>query len=99
MTLAGYWQMRRYELEHRPLRPKYLYASSSTGAEGMLGKQAIVRAECAPEGTVRVRNELWRARALDSASLPVGATVIVREVDGLCLLVESVSPNENRTDG
>jgi membrane protein implicated in regulation of membrane protease activity len=65
----------------------------------MLGKQAIVRAECAPEGTVRVRNELWRARALDSASLPVGATVIVREVDGLCLLVESVSPNENRTDG
>jgi hypothetical protein len=68
MTLAGYWQMRRYELEHGPLRPKYLYASSSTGAEGMLGKQAIVRAKStgsafSSKASVRTRTERMARRS------------------------------------
>ena len=87
-SVVSYWQIRCHELRHGPLRAKLLYTQSTTGAEGMLGRAAVVQAVCAPEGTVRVGSELWRARCLDGAALQVGQAVLVREVDGLCLLVE-----------
>jgi membrane protein implicated in regulation of membrane protease activity len=89
-SAVNLWHIRRYELQHGPLRAKLIYTQSTTGAEGMLGRHAVVQAACAPEGTVRVRSELWRARSLDDTSLQVGEAVVVREVDGLCLLVERV---------
>src|SRR5687768_1774137 len=57
------------------------------GAEGMLGERATVVEACAPEGIVRVRGELWKARANDVESLAVGERAKVLAVDGLLVTV------------
>lgn len=87
-SVAMYVEIRRYEVLRGPLRTKTRYAQSTTGAEGMLGKCGVVQTDCAPEGTVRVHGELWRARALDPMPIHVGEAVLIRELEGLCLLVE-----------
>ena len=56
------------------------------GAEALVGRRAIVAADCMPEGQVRVAGELWQARCAPGAD--VGDEVVVREVDGLTLVVE-----------
>jgi membrane-bound serine protease (ClpP class) len=58
----------------------------STGAEGMLGEIGVVADPCRPEGTVRLRGEIWRARCPGGAA--PGETVKVIAVDGLTLEVE-----------
>jgi membrane protein implicated in regulation of membrane protease activity len=57
------------------------------GVEALLGRRAVVAADCMPEGQVRVAGELWRARC--DAGAGVGDEVVVREVDGLTLVVEA----------
>lgn len=59
---------------------------SVVGAEALVGQRAVVAADCMPEGQVRVAGELWRARC--EAGAGVGDEVVVREVDGLTLVVE-----------
>ena len=56
------------------------------GAEALVGRRAVVAADCMPEGQVRVAGELWRARCRAGAS--VGEEVVVQEVEGLTLVVE-----------
>jgi membrane protein implicated in regulation of membrane protease activity len=56
------------------------------GAEALVGRTAVVSADCMPEGQVRVAGELWRARCRAGAG--AGDEVVVREVDGLTLVVE-----------
>jgi membrane-bound serine protease (ClpP class) len=56
------------------------------GAEALVGRTAVVAADCMPEGQVRVAGELWRARC--DAGARAGDEVVVREVDGLTLVVE-----------
>ena len=57
------------------------------GAEGMLGERATVIEECAPEGIVRVRGELWKAHADGGESLLAGERAKVLAVDGLVVTV------------
>lgn len=57
----------------------------STGAEGLVGEVAEVIEACDPEGRVRLRGELWNARA--SGPLSVGSAARVVGVDGLTLEV------------
>ena len=59
-----------------------------TGADAMIGRQALVRAvyEAAGTGQVEVRGELWQARTGDA--LAVGEAVLVKAVYGLVLVVE-----------
>ncbi|MGH9534855.1 MAG: NfeD family protein [Terriglobales bacterium] len=61
----------------------------TTGAQGMVGAIAIVRTALAPEGTVRIHGEIWRARS--EAPATPGAQVCVRAVRGLLLEVEPVA--------
>ncbi len=56
------------------------------GPETLLGMRAEVVQPCSPVGLVRVRGELWNARA--SAPVDAGETVIVSGMDGLTLRVE-----------
>lgn len=56
------------------------------GAEALVGRRAVVSADCLPEGQVRVAGELWRAQC--RAGARAGEEVVVREVDGLTLVVE-----------
>jgi membrane protein implicated in regulation of membrane protease activity len=60
---------------------------SVVGAEALVGRRAVVSADCMPEGQVRVAGELWKARCEAGAS--AGDEVVVREVHGLMLLVET----------
>jgi membrane-bound serine protease (ClpP class) len=64
-----------------------------TGPQAMVGRWAVAVTDLAPAGEVEIRGELWRAALLDSgASVSVGASVVVRQVDGLTLLVEAGEP-------
>ena len=62
---------------------------SLVGAQAMIGSVAEVRTPLAPSGQVEVRGELWRATLEGGGYQPAGATVIVRGVHGLDLLVET----------
>ena len=59
---------------------------AAVGAEALVGRRAVVSSDCMPEGQVRVAGELWRARCAGGAS--AGDEVVVREVEGLTLVVE-----------
>jgi membrane-bound serine protease (ClpP class) len=59
----------------------------STGAEGLVGAAAEVVETCDPEGRVRLRGEIWRARAPLSTPALIGQRVEVTGVDGLTLEV------------
>ncbi|HTC74491.1 MAG TPA: nodulation protein NfeD [Edaphobacter sp.] len=63
-----------------------------TGAPAMIGAIAIAATPLQPSGQVEIRGELWQARLSGLPSLPVGAEVIVRSIDGLTLLVEPATP-------
>jgi membrane-bound serine protease (ClpP class) len=55
----------------------------STGAEALVGESVEVAKACDPVGRVRVRGELWNARAVQP--LAVGEPARVTAVDGLTL--------------
>ncbi|HKG36155.1 MAG TPA: NfeD family protein [Solirubrobacterales bacterium] len=59
-----------------------------TGAEGLAGERGIVGEPCDPDGTVRVRGEIWKARCSEPAER--GEPVEVAGVDGLTLIVTPV---------
>jgi membrane protein implicated in regulation of membrane protease activity len=57
-----------------------------TGAEALVGQKAVAASPLRPVGQVRVAGELWAARSVSGAD--VGDEVVVRDVDGLTLLVD-----------
>src|SRR5262245_46111058 len=57
-----------------------------TGVEGLIGSSAQVIEACDPEGRVRLRGEIWRARC--RARVEVGERVTVTAVDGLTIEVQ-----------
>lgn len=59
-----------------------------TGPQAMLGAIAIAQTSLSPNGQVQIRGELWQASLRGRASLPAGASVLVRSVEGLTLIVE-----------
>jgi membrane-bound serine protease (ClpP class) len=72
---------------------------SATGKEELLAEEGEVvepvgaaSAEGAIAGMVRIHGELWRAAAKAGETIPKGARVRVRKVDGLTLEVEPVGP-------
>jgi membrane protein implicated in regulation of membrane protease activity len=56
-----------------------------TGAEAMIGEEAMVVTACRPVGEVRVQGELWRARCDEGAD--AGETVRIERIEGLTLVV------------
>ncbi len=65
----------------------------TTGVEGMIGQVATVIVPLAPTGRVRVRGENWAARLAGAeGSARLGEAVRIRGIDGMTLIVESVSP-------
>lgn len=60
----------------------------AVGAETLVGRRAVVSVDCMPDGQVRVAGEIWRARCDVGAG--AGDDVLVRQVDGLTLVVEPV---------
>jgi membrane-bound serine protease (ClpP class) len=60
-----------------------------TGAEGMVGELGVAQTALEPEGQVLVRGEYWDAIA--ASSIPEGAHVRVKGVNGLVLQVEKTA--------
>lgn len=72
------WLLMRYLRRHRV----------RTGVEGMIGDRARVVEPCLPEGTVKLRGEIWAARSQAESGAKAGETVHVVGVEGLTLQVE-----------
>jgi membrane-bound ClpP family serine protease len=62
----------------RRLRP-------ATGAEALVGAEGVAASDCRPEGTVRVRGELWGA--VCARGVFAGEPIVVESVSGLTLRV------------
>ncbi len=58
------------------------------GPQAMIGGTAIARTPLSPFGQVEIRGELWQASLRGRSTLPAGASITVRDVDGLVLIVE-----------
>lgn len=67
-------------VRHSVRQPAY------TGLESLIGEHGPVVDPLAPEGYVKIRGELWRARG-EGAPIPVGTEVEVFGTDGIRLLV------------
>ena len=68
------------------------YAGDESPHRQLVGTRGEVRVALDPEGWVWARGELWQARIRDGgAPLEAGRGVVVREVDGLVLVVEPVA--------
>lgn len=77
----------------RPLAVKFFNRERvRTNVDSMVGKQAIVLTEIdnlREQGQVSLNGMEWSARAYEeSAVIPVGAVVLVREISGVKLIVE-----------
>jgi membrane-bound serine protease (ClpP class) len=64
---------------------------SLVGPQAMIGKLAVVRTPLAPTGQVEVRGELWQAKLSAGGYQPAGASVVVRGVHELELLVDAAA--------
>jgi membrane protein implicated in regulation of membrane protease activity len=63
--------------------------SEWVGIRPLIGARGIATEDLSPSGWVRVKGELWRARAKEDAPVAGGTYVRVREVRGMTLLIES----------
>ncbi|MDG2262654.1 MAG: NfeD family protein, partial [Actinomycetota bacterium] len=64
------------------------FSTTTIGREWMIGEMGEVVTEVAPDGTVRVRDALWRARANRLTPLSVGDRARVVAIEGTVLEVE-----------
>lgn len=61
--------------------------------DSILGQRAVVLEPLAPEGTVSIFGEIWRAR-IDGPAAPEGADVTVLSRDGLTLVVRPANASD-----
>lgn len=71
-----------------PAMVRARFATPTIGREWMVGELGDAAGAVDPEGTVRVRDALWRARVNRSTPLAVGDRIRVVAIDGLVLEVE-----------
>ena len=60
---------------------------ASVGVESLVGKTGVASTALRPEGQVRIAGELWKARC--EGGCDPGTSVVVREIEGLTLVVEA----------
>lgn len=64
------------------------FSTPTIGRQSMIGEQGVAVGAINPEGTVRVRGALWRARTNRATPIAGGDPVRVAAIDGLLLEVE-----------
>ena len=64
------------------------------GKEGMIGRQGKVAKTCNPIGKVKICGELWTAESIDGSEIEEGQEVVVRDIEGLTLIVEAELASE-----
>ena len=69
----------------------------TTGIEGLIGEEGIVTVALEPEGTVKVRGEIWKA--ICDGAIEIGSKVRVTAVKGMLLTVEKIEGAERPSTG
>jgi membrane-bound serine protease (ClpP class) len=87
MAWAAY-AITTYRMGSRALRRKPMH-----GLTAMLGSEGKVVSPLVPEGLVRIKGELWKAKSA-SGSMDTGEKVIVVGQDGLELTVRKRNPQD-----
>lgn len=87
-----------------PAMVRTRFSTPTIGREWMIGEEGEAVTNVSPEGVVRVRGALWRARTNRATPIPLHGAVRVVEVDGLLLEVEpleggAVDYREKRRSG
>jgi membrane-bound serine protease (ClpP class) len=77
-----------FMLAGMPAMVRARFSTPTIGRGWMVGEEGEAVAEVAPDGVVRVRGALWRARTNRATPIDAGEPVRVVEVDGLLLEVE-----------
>ena len=73
-----------------PAMVRTRFSTPTIGREWMIGEEGEAVTKVSPDGVVRVRGALWRARTNRATPIDVDAGIRVVEVDGLLLEVEPV---------
>lgn len=81
-----------------PAMVRTRFSTPTIGREWMIGEEGEAVSDVAPDGTVRVRGALWRARTNRATPLAAGEGVVVAGLDGLVLEVESADPERRPKD-
>jgi membrane-bound serine protease (ClpP class) len=71
-----------------PAMVRTRFSTPTIGREWMIGEIGTAETNVDPDGVVRVRDALWRARTNRATPIVKGAGVRVAEIDGLVLEVE-----------
>lgn len=71
-----------------PAMVRTRFSTPTIGREWMIGEEGEAVTNVSPDGVVRVRGGLWRARTNRATPIPLHGPVRVVEVDGLLLEVE-----------
>ncbi|MEJ7584851.1 MAG: NfeD family protein, partial [Acidimicrobiales bacterium] len=86
--LVGIVGVTLFMLAGMPAMVRTRFSTPTIGRDWMVGEQGEAVAALEPDGVVRVRGALWRARTNRATPVAAGGTVRVVEVDGLLLEVE-----------
>ncbi len=88
MLAWGTYTVTTYRMGSRALRRKPVH-----GLTAMLGSEGKVVSPLVPEGMVRIKGELWKAKSA-SGRMDTGEKVIVVGQDGLKLIVRESNPGD-----
>ena len=91
LTLLG---VALFMLAAMPSVVRARFSTPTIGRESMVGEVGRATADLQPEGTVRVRDALWRARTNRATPIAAGDAVQVVGVEGLVLEVEPAGAGE-----
>lgn len=76
----------------RPLVKKLVrFKKTQTNSDRYIGKSGVVKEEInntAGQGQVEVLGSIWTARSADGSILPAGSSVLIREIQGVKLIVD-----------
>lgn len=86
--LVGIGGITLFMLGGMPAMVRTRFSTPTIGREWMIGESGEAVADVAPDGVVRIRGALWRARTNRATPISAGAAVRVVEVEGLLLEVE-----------
>jgi membrane-bound serine protease (ClpP class) len=64
------------------------FSTPTIGREDLVGELGVAEVDIAPDGVIRIRDALWRARTNRATPITVGAPIRVVAVEGIVLEVE-----------
>ena len=83
--------MKAFESKCGRLIAKQFWNRSIVGQEGMISKEGFVLEKCAPNGKVQIGSEIWNAESIDEREIEASDRILVRDMDGLKLIVEKIA--------